>query len=206
MVSDGCLAKGSKRKLSHCIMVSDDCQAKGSKRKLNQVTLLQLNFSRSKVNLHSGQSADYPIIPSEPDRIRNCDTIDNLNGLNRSEDCANNNSLPVRNDSFPSHVVSKDTADYKFASPSSPFGIESPKYIPEEPLDDYDVSRVIISTFIVGRRFGCREELHPKSRIYLSRDPENANDPNAIKVHIYLALVLFFFDLIHSSIIEYYFP
>lgn len=175
-------------------MVSDDCQATGSKRKLNQVTLLQLNFSRTKVKLHSGQSADYPIIPSEPDGIRNCDMIDNLNGRHRSEECANDQSFPLINDSFLSHeenLYSKDTSDYKFASPPSPLGIERPKYILEELLDDCDVSRVIIPTFIVGRRFGNREELHPESRICLFRDPENVKDPNAIKVHIYLVFVLF---------------
>ncbi|KAL8490845.1 hypothetical protein ACS0TY_022741 [Phlomoides rotata] len=182
---DGCLANGSKRKLSHCVMVSDDFQAKGSKRKLNQVTLLQMNFSRSKVKFHLGQSADYPLIPSEPDSIRNCDSIDNLNGLDRIEECASDHSFPVRNDSFSSHVenlVSKDTSDDKFASPPSPLGIERPKYILEELLDECDVSRVIIPTFIVGRRFGGREELHPESRICLSRDPDNVKDPNAIKV------------------------
>ncbi|KAI3459393.1 hypothetical protein Pfo_016056 [Paulownia fortunei] len=166
----------------------DDCLAKGSKRKLSQVTLLQLNFSRSKVKVHSSQPVDKgnEVIPSEPNRISTCDTIQNSNELDSSEEYDNNHHyVSLGNNPFAScvdNLVAKDIANNKFTSLPLVSDTERSKFVPEECLDDCDVSKVFIPTFIVGRRYGSREELDPESRICLSRDPENVKDPNAIKV------------------------
>ncbi|KAK6146066.1 hypothetical protein DH2020_019935 [Rehmannia glutinosa] len=166
----------------------DDCLAKGSKRKLSQVTLLQLNFSRSKVKIHSGQPVDKgnQVSPSEANGISACDIIHNLNELDSSEDYDNNHhSVSLGNNPFTScveNLVSKDIVDNKSASPLSLSDVERPKYVLEEGLDNCDISQVFIPTSIVGRRYGIREELDPESRICLSRDPKNDKDPNAIKV------------------------
>lgn len=172
-------------------MVSDDCLApKGTKkRKLSQVTLLQLNFSRSKV------------IPSEPNEMSTADGIHNSNGLDASDEYANNNSAYLGNDSnaIPEKkIISKGTVGDEFASPLLPSDTEEGrKDGVAELLDDYDMSKVVISTFIVGRRYGSRESIDPLSRICLSRDPENVKDPNAIKVQFSRFFVLLPFYLIH---------
>ncbi|KAH6788109.1 zinc ion binding/nucleic acid binding/hydrolase [Perilla frutescens var. hirtella] len=164
----------------------DDCLApKPSKRKLSQATLLQLNFSRSKVRLDSSRLVKDEVTPSEPDEISNPDAIHNLNGSGGSEEYVNNNSLSLGNDSFSSdedNLISKDTTNDKFALPLLPCDLEGPKDGVDEYLDDFEISKFIIPTIIVGRRYGSREELDPQSRIYLSRDPENVKDSNAIKV------------------------
>lgn len=161
----------------------DDCLApKASKRKLSQVTLLQFNFSRSKVRFDSSQPTNDQVNPSEPDGISTSDAIHNLNG---SEEYANNHSVYLGNDLSASHEensISKYPDSDKFVSPLLPSDVEGPKDGVDEYLDDYDVSKVIIPTLIVGRRYGCREELDPQSRLCLSRDPENVKDSNAIKV------------------------
>ncbi|KAL1561823.1 phosphodiesterase I [Salvia divinorum] len=166
----------------------DDCLApKGSKRKLSQVTLFQLNFSRSKARLHSSQLANERVIPSEPDEISTIDTIHDSNGwLGGSDEYSSKGSTYLENDSNANpeeKIIYKGTASDKFALPSltSDIGDERQDGV-DEFSDDYDISMVVIPTFIVGRRYGSRESINPQSRICLSRDRENAKDPNAIKV------------------------
>ncbi|GFQ00752.1 fanconi-associated nuclease 1 homolog [Phtheirospermum japonicum] len=160
----------------------DVCLARGTKRKLSQHTLLQFNFSRSKVKIHSVQPVDkeYQKNSAEPDKNSPCDAIHNLNGLDKHRFVISpGNSpfaCPVENQ------VANDVADNRFSSPSLLLDDETPKYVPEECLENCDVSKVFIPTSIVGRRYGSREELDSESRICLSRDPENVKDPNAIKV------------------------
>ncbi|KAL0284509.1 UNVERIFIED_CONTAM: Fanconi-associated nuclease 1 [Sesamum angustifolium] len=148
----------------------DECLAKGSKRKLSQLSLLQFNFSRSKVKVHSNWQNDKgdQVITSDLYRISSCDLIHNVNELATSEEDDNNlRSISLRNNPFASGVedlVSDVFADNK------------------EYFDDDDICEVSIPTSIVGRRYGSRKELDTESRVCLSRDPENVKDPNAIKV------------------------
>lgn len=161
---------------------SDDCLApKGSKRKLSQVTLLQLNFSRSKTKLQSGAPADDQVITSEADETSTSD-------VNGGSVCIGNDSLRKHEEKFVSEVATGD----KLASPLIASDVEGCK---DEILDDCDISKVVIPTFIVGRRYGSRDSVDPQSRICLSRDPENVKDPNAVKVQFYFyqAFVLFRF-------------
>ncbi|KAL6526570.1 hypothetical protein OROGR_015660 [Orobanche gracilis] len=166
----------------------DVCLAKGSKRKLSQVTLLQFNFSRSKGKIHSSQPVeeDNHVFPSESKKSRTCDVNYNLDELDGSEEYDNkHDSLSLENKMFASCIedlVAKDLADDKLATPSLPLDVESSKPFLEECFDDCDISKVFIPTFIVGRRYGSREELDAESRICLCRDPDNVKDPNAIKV------------------------
>lgn len=158
------------------LMVSDDCLAPkgGKKRKMSQVTLLQLNFSRSKV------------IPNEPDGMSTDDAIRNLNGLDESDDYAKDGSAYLENNSNANpeeHFISEGTAGDEFAPPLLPSDVEEGREDGTyETLDDYDMSKVVIPTLIVGRRYGSRKSIDPQSRICLSRDPENVKDRNAIKV------------------------
>ncbi|KAK4387981.1 Fanconi-associated nuclease 1 [Sesamum angolense] len=70
----------------------DECLAKGSKRKLSQLSLLQFNFSRSKVKVHSNWQNDKgdQVITSDLYRISSCDLIHNVNELATSEEDDNN--------------------------------------------------------------------------------------------------------------------
>ncbi|PIN11641.1 Phosphodiesterase I [Handroanthus impetiginosus] len=166
----------------------DECLAKGNKRKLSQLTLLQLNFSRSKVTVHSSGPDDKEnlLVPSEPNRIATFHTNHYSNELDDSEVYEDNHhSISLRNNPFLSCVesfVDKDIANNKSVSLSLHSEDESAKHAPEECLDNYDISMVFIPTFIVGRRYSSRQELDPESRICLSRDPKNVKDPNAIQV------------------------
>ncbi|XP_047264786.1 fanconi-associated nuclease 1 homolog isoform X4 [Capsicum annuum] len=51
-----------------------------------------------------------------------------------------------------------------------------------EPLEDYDNSKILLDSFIVGRKFGADTELTIGTMLMLSRDSENVKDLNAIKV------------------------
>ncbi|KAL7081099.1 hypothetical protein ACP275_14G018200 [Erythranthe tilingii] len=161
----------------------DYCLAKGKKRKLSQVTLLQLNFSRSKIKVNSISPADKQteVIPTEPNRIVSSETINNSNDLDSSKEFVDNShSISLRNNQLircTENLVAEATANDNFTSQLLLSGIK------EECLDDCDVWKVVFPTSIVGHRYGSREELVPESRIRLSRDPENVKDRNAIKVH-----------------------
>ncbi|XP_057783244.1 fanconi-associated nuclease 1 homolog isoform X2 [Salvia miltiorrhiza] len=162
----------------------DDCLApKGSKRKLSQVTLFQLNFSRSKARLHSSRPANDRVTP---DGVSTADTVHNSSGLDGSDEYANNDSAylgNVSNANPEEDFISKGTNSDKFALPLFLSDIEEGhKDGADEFSDDYDMSKVVIPTLIVGRRYGSRESIDPQSRLCLSRDPENVKDPNAIKV------------------------
>ncbi|CAA0829119.1 Fanconi-associated nuclease 1 homolog [Striga hermonthica] len=169
-------------------MVSDDCLSRRSKRKFSQVTLLQLNFSRSKVKIRSGELADKQnqVFLNEPKRISTCGATQNSNELECCEENYNElHSMSYSNNPSANCVeplVAKDSSGDKLVSPPLLLGIETTSHVPEECLDDFDISKVFISTSIVGRRYRSAEVLDPESKICLCRDPENVKDPNAIKV------------------------
>lgn len=176
-------------------MVSDACLSRGTKRKLGQLTLLQLNFSRTKVKVQSGELED------EENRVTlcytsgseniSCDLIHNFDEADKSEEYNDNqNESKCHNVDLTSYpLTSCKESGYVHHSatnklPSAPSSLETMKSDNGlvEGFDFGDMSTMLISTFIVGRRFGSREDLNLGSRICLSRDPENDKDTNAIKV------------------------
>ncbi|XP_073048729.1 fanconi-associated nuclease 1 homolog isoform X3 [Primulina eburnea] len=169
----------------------DVCLAKGgSKRKLNQLTLLQLSFSRSKVKGNcdlqpAGQHLDQsnPIDSSTCDKIHDINESDSFGGCGNEKEESTYGLLASRKNATASSIGNSFPNESDNEEPASPPLISKrAKYVLEDYLDDLDISKVFIPTFIVGRRYGRREELDPESRIYLSRDPDNVKDPNAIKV------------------------
>ncbi|XP_075504905.1 fanconi-associated nuclease 1 homolog isoform X3 [Primulina tabacum] len=169
----------------------DVCLAKGgSKRKLSQLTLLQLSFSRSKVKGNcdlqpAGQHLDQsnPIASSTCDKIHDINESDSFGGCGNEKEESTYGLLASRKNPTASSIGNPFPNESDNEEPAAPPLISKrAKYVLEDCLDDLDISKVFIPTFIVGRRYGRREELDPESRICLSRDPDNVKDPNAIKV------------------------
>ncbi|XP_073284156.1 fanconi-associated nuclease 1 homolog isoform X2 [Primulina huaijiensis] len=169
----------------------DVCLAKGgSKRKLSQLTLLQLSFSRSKVKGNcdlqpAGQHLDHsnPIASSTRDKIHDINESDSFGGCGNEKEESTYGLLASRKNPTASSIGNPFPNESDYEEPASrPLISKRAKYMLEDCLDDFDISKVFIPTFIVGRRYGRREELDPESRICLSRDPDNFKDPNAIKV------------------------
>ncbi|XP_051118179.1 fanconi-associated nuclease 1 homolog isoform X2 [Andrographis paniculata] len=144
----------------------DECLSRGSKRKLSQLTLLDLNFSRSKIKVESSPLND------EGNQVILSDANNTYGQLHSSTEL----------DNFVENVVEKDIVNHDFVS--APLSLQSDHHVydMEEYPDNYDISKVFLPTFIVGRRHGSRHKLDLESRICLSRDPENVRDSNAIKV------------------------
>ncbi|PRQ38139.1 putative phosphodiesterase I [Rosa chinensis] len=86
------------------------------------------------------------------------------------------------NDLFP---AARDESRNQVDSPSrDPINKDEISEVPDfdVTITQDDIYGVILETFIVGRRFGDGTELYLGASIYLSRDPDNVKDPNAIKV------------------------
>uniref|UniRef100_A0A0E0DXS0 Fanconi-associated nuclease n=1 Tax=Oryza meridionalis TaxID=40149 RepID=A0A0E0DXS0_9ORYZ len=180
----------------------DICLTRGTKRKLTQSTLLDFSFSKKdtadpalnslndsneaehmeqtdrnvssdgaflslnndKVNSKGSANASSPgCLHGSPDISETCDTClppDAL--LAYMENTANNGVVKK----FLSHMPSTDAT-------SSTIGLLS--------VTDSSNS-VVVDTVIVGRRFHENIELQEGASITLLRDPQNAKDPDAIKV------------------------
>lgn len=180
-------------------MISDECLSRGKKRKLSQRTFMQLDFLRPKVKFHSIQPDDNgnQDILTDPSK-RCCDTIRHLNASHDFEEDDNyqNNasidSVTLQSDQLASCMDSPlidDSTNYKCVSLSLSLENEMPNYVMEKPVEDCDISKVFLHTFIVGRKFSSVEELDPGSTIRLSREPENVKDPNAVKVQFYYLIL-----------------
>lgn len=59
-------------------------------------------------------------------------------------------------------------------------------------VDNVDVFEVKLETLIVGRRYADQEEVCAGETVSLSRDSQNAKDPNAIKVIVFLAPLMLY--------------
>ncbi|CAN6572874.1 unnamed protein product [Malus baccata var. baccata] len=161
----------------------DVCLSRGTKRKLTQRTLLELNFCPdSKVQARSrdleglGNELFHTVHDDGSVQSVHGFSDDTLCGslLNSMSDMQNQVNSPSRK------PISKDRV-------SAAFDVHSlaPK---NEVMDcdmtitEDDICRVILETFIVGRRFSDENELYLGASISLLRDPDNIKDPNAIKV------------------------
>ncbi|PHU21265.1 hypothetical protein BC332_06372 [Capsicum chinense] len=80
----------------------------------------------------------------------------------------------------PQQQISDDRIDNIADSPLSLSENGTSKCV--EPLEDYDNSKILLDSFIVGRKFGADTELTIGTMLMLSRDSENVKDLNAIKV------------------------
>lgn len=147
-----------------------------------------MNFcSRSKFKIHSVESdcaeiADVVRSNSSNGNILNAD--DNSNDTEDFEECGRNQpELPLESIANESNrLVGAQEIENKINCPSLPSEGKVSENDMQEWVDDDDLSELSLETFIVGRRFADQTELNPQKKIILSRDPENAKDPNAIKV------------------------
>ncbi|RXH90471.1 hypothetical protein DVH24_035235 [Malus domestica] len=161
----------------------DVCLSRGTKRKLTQRTLLELNFCPdSKVQARSldleglGNELFHTVHDDGSVQSVHGFSDDTLCGslLNSMSDMQNQVNSPSRK------PISKDRVSAAFDAHSL-----APK---NEVMDcdmtitEDDICRVILETFIVGRRFSDENELYLGASISLLRDPDNIKDPNAIKV------------------------
>lgn len=196
-------------------VLSDKCLTRGTKRKLSQPTLLQLNFcSRSKVK-YQANSSDCTETTSVQTRDHSsvCDTIARLGNLddleNHDQALCKLGSSTLCNTAFESAKLD-DFTRYNDESPSSdtnklagctenqmnedkindncsyPSLLSEPEKCLHDMVESWngdDLPELSLDTYIVGRRFGEETELELGGSILLSRDPENDKDPNAIKVN-----------------------
>ncbi|XP_059310582.1 fanconi-associated nuclease 1 homolog isoform X2 [Lycium ferocissimum] len=110
--------------------------------------------------------------------------MENLDGLVKFDDecklLSGAKSTISRLEDCPHHQISDDRIDNITHSPLSPSENGTSKCV--EPLEDDDNSKILLDTFIVGRKFGDDIELTIGAMVMLSRDSQNVKDPNAIKV------------------------
>lgn len=173
-------------------MISDDCLARGTKRKLSQRTLLQLNFcSRTTVKIHSTEAeySETNVIQTIPDNNAGHGTLSNFSDLGAEEYDYNRRKSPKSSDNVmhtyvvgPAENIVHDVR-INFKANSPPLFSEMSKFDTAETVDDiYEKS---LATYIVARRFGDKVELNSGATISLLRDPDNAKDPDAIKVSFF---------------------
>ncbi|KAM5569850.1 fanconi-associated nuclease 1 [Rosa sericea] len=143
----------------------DECLSRGTKRKLTQRTLLELNFCPvSKIQNFSCDSKEFgnDLCPAAHDESHVQDASWGLSNLRAVDESQNQVDSPSGN------PINKDEIS------------EVPEF--DVTITQDDIYGVILETFIVGRRFGDETDLYLGASIYLSRDPDNVKDPNAIKV------------------------
>ncbi|KAF0901621.1 hypothetical protein E2562_003591 [Oryza meyeriana var. granulata] len=177
----------------------DICLTRGTKRKLTQSTLLDFSFSKKATadpalnnsdetehmeltdgnvssdgaffSLNSGmvnskESADASspgCLHGSPDISETCGTCLSLDtSLQHMENTANNDVV----EKCLSHMPSTEATSCTFDARS---------------VTDYS-NTVLVDTVVVGRRFHENIELQEGASITLLRDPQNAKDPDAIKV------------------------
>lgn len=84
---------------------------------------------------------------------------------------------------FSQHEISDDRIDNITGSPLSLSENRTPTCV--EPLEDDENSKILLDTFIVGRKFADDTELIIGAMVMLSRDFENVKDPNTVKVDLH---------------------
>ncbi|XP_022722463.1 fanconi-associated nuclease 1 homolog isoform X1 [Durio zibethinus] len=170
----------------------DGCLSRGTKRKLTQRTLLQLNFgcSQSKVQISSGESEQ--LSTSDLDKSP-CDSEQNATGgfsktiPSEEQSHDQRRQLPctesvIRIDIAGSteNPISDGSVNIMDELPVLSTDNEEPRHCMDETVDS--ISGMPIDTFIVGRRFSDEKDVNLGASISLLRDPDNIKDSNAIKV------------------------
>ncbi|KAJ8763849.1 hypothetical protein K2173_003631 [Erythroxylum novogranatense] len=145
----------------------DACLSRRTKRKMTQRTLLNFNFT--------SQS----LLPSSF-----CEIENNLVDDNDSSFCKiplnRQTGLQGTLDGSNEELVDVDLSICRVGPSSLP--LENEVTNCDVPMNVDAVTGVTLATFIVGRKFSCEKDLNTGEKICLLRDPNNAKDPNAIKV------------------------
>ncbi|XP_065861538.1 fanconi-associated nuclease 1 homolog isoform X2 [Euphorbia lathyris] len=148
----------------------DSCLLSGKKRKLTQRTLLDLNFcsqTSSPVQKNFINSKDSGIDEENESNICKVSSRGITSSTGKPLDKTNNQ-------------VEGDGISCQVDLPSLPLKDEVLRCDAVTNIDD--LAGVILETFTVGRRFSVQKDLNLGAKISLLRDPNNARDPNAIKV------------------------
>ncbi|OWM70972.1 hypothetical protein CDL15_Pgr013153 [Punica granatum] len=153
--------------------VCDTCLARGTKRKLAQRTLLQLNFTP----LPKVQVCPYESEPSIPNTDCSCSPeVSVVRNLVHGP-----HNLDEAEKSEGELAVSGGSAEGLIKSPTPPLLSSNAIYAGANVNLDV-VSGTVLETFIVGRKFSEERELQSGTKVTLVREPDNAKDPNAVKV------------------------
>ncbi|XP_054821940.1 fanconi-associated nuclease 1 homolog isoform X2 [Prosopis cineraria] len=169
----GCMIHGDNYEVNSHL---DVCLSRRTKRKLTQRTLLQLNFS---------QTLKMQNIPGDSLKSENAVVLRNCNNhipQNPSD------AIPVlvaREESEEKCKVTQNLDHNHNSRCKIRISSLSPKdELPKSELTNFStsISGATLETFLVGRRYTGREEIHPGDTFSLLRDPHNVNDSNAIKV------------------------
>ncbi|XP_015088473.1 fanconi-associated nuclease 1 homolog isoform X5 [Solanum pennellii] len=136
---------------------------------------VSLTLATSRSNILTRNSS----LCSRVDRAENLDGLPDFDDECKSLSGAKSMQI-VGLEGFPHHQISDDKIDNFTGSPLSLSENRTPTYV--EPLEDDDNSKILLDTFIVGRKFADDTELIIGAMVMLSRDSENVKDPNAIKV------------------------
>lgn len=162
------------------LFISDDCLARGTKRKLSQRTLLDMNFSRES---NKSEHTELFIVQTSPDNDV-CGTVNKYSdpvAENNDESqmhTSRNHILHTPEIASVENPVLNGNLNYIASSPSASAQVSTPHTA--ETVDDMYGKNLM--TYIVARRFCDKVELNPGKTISLMRDPSNTKDPNAIKV------------------------
>ncbi|XP_057959611.1 fanconi-associated nuclease 1 homolog isoform X2 [Malania oleifera] len=169
----------------------DACLTRGTKRKMTQLTLLQLNFcSRSKDALQCCESNNSVTNEAwrETESSVAPNTVSMLSNINDAEEnydyghslCSNLETSRHTHDDSSTRDSSSDCNNYKLDTPL--LQSENGKPIFDTAVTMGNISRAVLHTFIVGRRFSEEGEVNLGASVSLLRDPNNVKDSNAIKV------------------------
>jgi Fanconi-associated nuclease 1 len=143
----------------------DTCLSRGKKRKLSQRTLLQLNFSAK------------PKVKVESTELQ-------YTGLSYQIGSEEKNIICCKSPSNPAFITDS-TLDYLTENPVK--DAEVNYRVVESPIEDNadesldDISGVVLNSFIVGRKFCEEVDIQTGASIFLTRDPNNPKDVNAVK-------------------------
>ncbi|CAM8914894.1 unnamed protein product [Rhodiola kirilowii] len=156
----------------------DICLSKGKKRKLTQSTLFQLKYSStSKSEINSPSNS----------------TLSSVNQMSPATSCINQD-CDSENIAYDLHTAPKKSEDLLLhtsyedqitinCSDGEDDTLYQPKMATSEKISTLqEPYKLVIETFIVGRRFSKEKEILLGTSIILQRDPTNFKDCNAIKV------------------------
>ncbi|CAL1366613.1 unnamed protein product [Linum trigynum] len=156
----------------------DVCLVQGKKRKLTQRTLLQLDFrSKSGSEIGSSESGklNSSVVSSGP--FENKHLLRRVFGLQKPN---SDEGKDIDTAKPPSVVASSNDSQ---AVEQICENDESVGQVGSSSVTDkLQMTLETLETFIVGRKFSDEKELNCGASITLLQDPENAKDPNAIKV------------------------
>ncbi|GAB2265175.1 hypothetical protein Dimus_000240 [Dionaea muscipula] len=185
----------------------DTCLPRGTKRKLTQRTLLQFNFSSDATCSSEGayarrdalsKSPEYVLVQKTDPHLVNCCTIDKIESLASlmlsdyggrkcrllepyvsDANATPTMVVPTKQDGvygpLEKHNKTNDVVDgYTMSLVEDTSALNADKLV--------GISKTVLKTYIVGRRFFNEAEIEPGEMVSFLRDHDNNKDLNAIKV------------------------